>query len=129
MPALFTLDASGQGQGAILNQDYTVNGPGKAAARGTIVSIYATGEGQTTPAGVDGKLAAEPLPQPQASVTVRIGGVDAEVLYRGGAPGLLAGLIQINALVPSGAATGDAVPVLLIFGGVSSQTGATMAVK
>ena len=75
-----------KGQGAILNQDYTVNGPDQAASRDTIVSIYATGEGQTTPAGVDGKLAAQPLPAPQASVVV-------------------------------------------IFGGVSSQTGATMAVK
>ncbi len=130
LPALFTIDASGHGQGAILNQDYTVNGPANPAARGTFVSIYATGEGQTTPAGVDGKLAAQPLPAPQASVKVKIGGVDAvEVPYSGGAPGLLAGLIQINARVPANASTGDAVPVVVTFDGVSSQTGATMAVK
>ena len=45
------------------------------------------------------------------------------------APGLLAGLIQINARVPASAATGDALPVVVTIGGGPSQTGATMAVK
>jgi uncharacterized protein (TIGR03437 family) len=129
MPGVFSIDASGKGQGAILNQDYTVNGPGKAASRGTYVSIYATGEGLTSPAGVNGKLTAAPYPAPEAQVTVKIGGLDATVAYSGGAPGLLAGLIQINAQVPAGAATGDAVPVVVMMGGVSSQSGLTLAVR
>ena len=39
---IFTMDQSGTGQGAILNQDGTVNGPGNPAAKGSVVSIFAT---------------------------------------------------------------------------------------
>jgi uncharacterized protein (TIGR03437 family) len=52
-PGLFTLDSSGRGQGAILNQDYSVNGASNPATGGDIVILYGTGEGQTSPAGVE----------------------------------------------------------------------------
>jgi uncharacterized protein (TIGR03437 family) len=35
-PGLFTKDESGSGQGAIFNQDGSVNNPGNAAARGSL---------------------------------------------------------------------------------------------
>ena len=58
-PSIFSVDLSGTGQAAILNQDgLTVNSSKSPAARGSIVSIYATGEGQTQPGGVDGRIAA-----------------------------------------------------------------------
>jgi hypothetical protein len=50
-PGIFTVDASGSGQAAVINQDGTVNGPLNPAAPGSIIAIYATGEGQTTPSG------------------------------------------------------------------------------
>jgi uncharacterized protein (TIGR03437 family) len=92
-----------------------------------VLSLYATGEGQTLPAGVDGKLAAAPLPQPVAAVTVTIGGVAAEVRFAGGAPGQIAGVMQVNVVVPVGLA--GAVPVVLTVGGVGSQGGVTVAVR
>src|ERR1039458_6799850 len=46
--AIFTNDSSGHGQGAILNQDYSRNGPANPAPRGQYVFIYGTGEGVTT---------------------------------------------------------------------------------
>ena len=49
-PAVFTVDATGTGQGSIVNQDGTVNSGANPAARGSIVSIYATGEGLDTTA-------------------------------------------------------------------------------
>lgn len=55
-PGIFTIDASGAGQGAILNQNFSVNAPSNPAARGSTVMIYATGEGQTNPGGVDGLI-------------------------------------------------------------------------
>jgi|GEM_PF-1817476 len=128
-PALFTLDGSGAGQGAILNQDYSVNGPSNPAARNSVVILYATGEGQTKPPGEDGKLAADPLPRPVLPVSVEIGGVDAPVLYAGGAPGLVAGVMQLNVRVPARAPTGSAVPVRLKVGAAQSQPGVSMAVK
>ena len=47
-PALFTTDSSGKGQGAILNQDGSANGPTNPAAKGSIVVLFGTGEGLIT---------------------------------------------------------------------------------
>jgi len=63
-PALFTVDSSGTGQAAALNQDGSINGPGRPAIPGSIIVLFATGEGPTSPAGVNGKLASSPLPRP-----------------------------------------------------------------
>jgi uncharacterized protein (TIGR03437 family) len=128
-PGIFSTGANGIGQGAILNQDYSINGAANAAARNSVVMIYATGEGQTNPPGVDGALVGATLPQSILKATVTIGGKAAEVQYSGGAPGNVAGLWQINAKVPADAATGGAVPVVVTIGGVSSQSTITMAVK
>jgi len=128
-PGIFTLDSSGKGPGAILNQDGTVNSRTAPASRGSVITIFATGEGQTDPPGQDGKPAAEPLPRPALPVSVEIGGVAAEVRYAGGAPGLVAGVIQINAQVPSTVAPGNTVPVVVKVGQASSQTGVTVAIN
>ena len=126
-PGLFTADGSGAGQAAAVNQDGTRNGTAAPAAAGSVLSLYATGEGQTAPPGVDGKLGASPLPQPVAPVTVRIGGLAAEVRFAGGAAGQIAGVMQVNVVVPAGLA--GAVPVVLTVGGVASQAGVTVAVR
>ena len=126
-PGLFTADGSGLGQAAAVNQDGTRNGAAAPAAAGSVLSLYATGEGQTVPLGVDGKLGAAPLPQPVAPVTVKIGGVAAEVRFAGGAAGQIAGVLQVNVVVPAGLA--GAVPVVLTVGGVPSQAGVTVAVR
>jgi len=128
-PGIFTVDASGRGQGAILNQDYTVNGAANPAARGSVVMIYATGEGQTDPPGQDGVVAGNILRRPLRDVSVTIGGVPARVEYAGSAPGFVSGLLQVNARVPENAPTGGAVPVILTVGGVSSPATVTMAVR
>ncbi|MDQ1474011.1 MAG: hypothetical protein QOJ99_5491 [Bryobacterales bacterium] len=129
-PSVFTIDMSGRGQGAILNQDVvTVNSTAKPADKGSIVVIYATGEGQTSPAGLDGKLADGPFyPKPVQGVTVNIGGIPAEVLYYGAAPTLVAGVMQINVRVPADAPSGD-VPLDVVVGTTHSQPGVTVAVK
>lgn len=128
-PAIFTADASGSGQGAILNEDGTINGAAQPAGRGSTVAIYGTGEGQTIPAGVDGRLAdARTLARPAAPVTVQIGGIDARVTYAGGAPGLPAGVLQVNAVVPANAAPG-AQPVVLKIGTASSRPDVTVSLK
>jgi uncharacterized protein (TIGR03437 family) len=126
-PGVFTADRSGRGQAAAVNQDGTGNDTANPAAAGSVLSLYATGEGQTLPAGVDGKPAAPPVPQPVAAVTVTIGGAAAEVRYAGGAPGLIAGVMQVNVVVPAGV-SGTA-PVVLAVGGVASQDGVTVSVR
>ena len=128
-PAMFSLDRSGFGPGAILNQDYSVNGPGNRAAPGSVIQIFATGEGQTNPPGVDGKLATGALPAPNLPVSVTIGGLPAIVPYAGAAPGLVAGVVQVNAVVPLSIASGSAVPVFLRFGGATSPRSVTVAIE
>jgi uncharacterized protein (TIGR03437 family) len=127
-PGLFSLDASGAGPGAILDPQYNLNSMSNPAAIGSAVLLFATGEGQTAPAGVDGKLAVAPLPTPVAPVTVTIDGIDAPVLYAGAAPGLVAGVLQINVQIPSGVASG-ARPVVVHVGQTQSQAGVTVAIQ
>lgn len=118
-PAVFTIDAAGQG--AILNQDSTLNSEQNGAAPGTVVSIYATGAGTTNPAGVDGRIAvAGSLSVPVLPVTASIGGEEASVLYAGDAPGLASGMLQVNVTVPANLTPGTQVPVELIVGGYTS---------
>ncbi len=131
-PGIFSFD-DGSGQGAILNQDSSVNGASNAAARGTIVQIFASGEGQTNPPGVDGAIANEPvgqIPAPVAPVSVTIGGVaTAAPVYAGTLPGGVAGAFQIDVTVPANAPTGSAVPVVLTIGKNSSPMTLTMAIQ
>jgi uncharacterized protein (TIGR03437 family) len=51
------------------------------------------------------------------------------VSYAGAAPGLVAGVTQVNALIPSGVNPGSAIPIVLTIGGVSSQAGVTIAIQ
>ncbi len=127
-PALFTADASGRGQGAILNEDGSVNSLSNPAAKGSVVVLYGTGEGATDPPGVDGKLAVDVLPKPTLPVTVSVDGKDAQVLYAGAAPTEVAGVIQVNVFLPNGVRSGE-VPVVLEVGGLASQPQVTLIVQ
>jgi uncharacterized protein (TIGR03437 family) len=131
-PGLFTVDASGLGGGAILNQDYSVNGGLNPAARGSVVMIYSTGGGVTNPASVDAAITPAPPPLyllKTSPVAVTIGGIAATVSYSGAAPSQIAGLTQINAQVPAGLTPGTKVPVIVTIGTWQSQAGVTVAVK
>lgn len=128
-PAIFTATQSGKGQGSILNQDYTVNSAAAPAAIGSVVMIYATGGGAMATAVLDGSLAQAPFATLRQDVTVRIGGVLAEVRYQGAAPGIVQGVLQINAVIPTGIAPGATVPIELTVGGVTSPGGVTLAVR
>ncbi len=127
-PGLFTANSSGSGPGAIQNQNLSVNTASNPAPRGSIVVLYATGEGATNPAGVDGQVAASVFPKPIQSVAVRIGGVNAEILYAGAAPSLVAGVLQINARIPDSVPDG-AVPIQVLVGSTESPAGVTVAVQ
>jgi uncharacterized protein (TIGR03437 family) len=129
VPALFSADSSGRGQGAILNQDSSYNSAQNPAAKGSVVQLFGTGEGQTVPPGIDGSIASSMFPKPVAPVSVMFGStLIINLPYAGAAPSSLAGLLQVNVTVPADAPSGN-VPVMLIIGGVSSQTGLTVAVR
>ena len=121
-PAIFSTLQTGNGQGAILNQDLSVNAATNPAAKGSVVLIYGTGEGSLTPFVPTGTItgSALPLPKPTGEVSVTIGGKPATILYGGEAPGLIAGVIQVNAIVPNDVGSGPQQIVLKI--GSNSNT-------
>jgi uncharacterized protein (TIGR03437 family) len=122
-PGIFTANASGSGQAAAINQDGTLNSASNPAPVGTIITFFGTGEGQTTPNGVDGKINAGPsYPTPVQNTIVTVNGVQAVVDYVGAAPTLVAGVLQFNVEIPTGVPSGVSVPVVLQIGGVNSQT-------
>ena len=127
-PAIFSMDGTATGPGAILNQDSTVNSASNPAGRESIVSVFTTGAGQTDPPGVDGQTAADVLPKPLLPVSVRIGGLDAEVLDAVATPGLVAGVLQVDCRVPANSPSGSQVPIVLTVGKTDSPPGVTLAV-
>jgi uncharacterized protein (TIGR03437 family) len=127
-PAIFTADSSGKGNVAARNQDGSYNSTGTPAPKESIVVFYASGAGQTDPAGVDGRPANEVFPKPLLPVTVRIGGRPADVLYYGAAPGFVAGVLQLNVRIPADSPSGS-VPLELAVGSITTQSGVTIAVQ
>lgn len=144
-PGIFTLGPSGQA--AVLNintnvtpNDYTVNGSGNAATRGSWIAIYATGFGATSCTSTQTSQCQSPAPTeaqfvtggdvtPSGAVTVAIGGQAVTAQVAEVPVGSVIGLLQINAQVPAGVTPGNAVPVVISIGGVASTGVATIAVK
>jgi uncharacterized protein (TIGR03437 family) len=130
-PALFTADASGKGQAAAINIQngaYAYNNAAHPLNAGDYVELFLTGTGQTNPPSVDGQLTPDANELVAANVTVTIGGRTFTPVYAGGAPGIVAGLTQVNAQIPSGLTAG-AVPVSVQVGSVVTQPGVTIAVS
>lgn len=109
-PAIFTT-VNGTGQAAANNQDGSINSASNPAARGSIISLYATGQG-------DGS----------APTSLTIGNYPAQLLYAGPAPGF-PGLMQINAQIPGGFLGPGIQPVVLSVGSAASQSGVTIAIR
>jgi len=118
---IFTQNSSGLGPAAVLNQDGSVNSPSNPAEKGSVVVLFATGEGRTDPPGVDGQVIGATLPRPVLRIFAQVDGRFAEVLYAGSAPGLVAGVLQMNVKVPADARSGPAIP--LSIGGMDGPFG------
>ncbi len=129
-PGIFTADSSGSGQAIV-----TITATGQLAAaatpapRGQYITIYCSGLGAVSNQPATGAASpASPVANTTLVPTVTIGGAAAtSVQFSGLTPGLV-GLYQVNVLVPSGAATGQAVPLTLTVNGVTSNT-VTIAVQ
>jgi uncharacterized protein (TIGR03437 family) len=131
VPGIYTLNQQGNGTGAIINQAGTVNGPGNAAPKGSVISVYMTGEGVTSPASTTGAVATGLNTPVLAPVTATVGGLPAQVQYAGSAPGIIYGVMQVNVLIPATAPTG-ALPIVITFGTgttFSTQAGVTVSVQ
>jgi uncharacterized protein (TIGR03437 family) len=135
-PGVFTANASGTGPAAALNPDLSGNAPSTPAPKGSQVAVFVTGEGETNPAGVTGKITVPNLsgvgtltPVPLLQVTVLVDGQPAKAInYVGEVAGIVAGVLQVNFTIPDNARTGD-LPLLVSVGGNVSQQGVTISVK
>ena len=119
-PSLFSVAQNGTGQAAVVNQDSTISTPSPA---GTVVQLFGTGFGAYGPVDSNG------LTQLANPVTATVGGVAAQVMFAGQAPGYTPGLQQIDILIPAGAPKGQAIPIQLSTGGATTQTGITLIVQ
>ena len=138
-PGIFSLDSSGQGQGAILNEDGTVNSPSNPALRGSIITIFGTGGGESAPGVEDGQILGSVLPRTTLRVSAFFDVIDdgtllqikpGEVLYAGGVSESVAGLLQVNVRVPADAGdTGPAVPFALFIGSHWTMFQVTVALR
>ena len=133
VPALFTANGSGTGPAAAFNQDQTYNSPNNPGAKGSTVVLFMTGEGQTSPVGVTGKVTTVSLtppltPQPLPPVAVLINGQPATVAWYGEAPTLVSGVMQLNVQIPPNVPSGN-LPLQVSVGGSLSQNGVTVSVQ
>ncbi len=129
-PALFARDGTGGGPGAILNADGSVNSFDNPASLGSAVVLYGTGLGQTDPPGDDGNVAGRAtLPAPVLPVRLLMDGQPAEIAYAGSAPGMVEGMVQVNARIPASVTPGPYVRVVLEAGDFISPSTITLSVR
>jgi len=111
-----------------MNADGSTNGIYNPALAGSLVTFTATGGGATSPASVDGSFnSAIALPSLLLPVTMQIGNEPAAIVDVDPAPGLVSGILQIQATVPSDLS--GTVPVMLWIGGIPAQSGVTLEVQ
>jgi len=121
-PGIFSVNAQGTGQGAILDTSYKlVDTSNPATAGSTYIQIYGTGLGPVSNQPPSGSPAtSSQLAETTTTPTVTIGNVPAQVLFSGLAPGFV-GLYQVNAQVPAATPSGAAVPVVISIGDKTSN--------
>lgn len=88
-----------------LNQDGSANSDSNPAARGSVVTIWATGAGISNGAVPDGSIVSSvsgtALHTPVLPVSIVSDSNRLEVLYAGDAPGMVAGVLQVNFRLPA----------------------------
>ena len=109
-PAIFLLNNT---QGAIENQDGTINSVANPLPRGQTLVAYVTGLGATTAQGT--------LNPTVTPVTALLNGVPLSPAYAGLTPGYI-GLYQVNIPIPATTPPGSAISLVLQQGNAQSNT-------
>jgi len=144
-PGVYSLNGSGSGQAlAFINPDYALAAtvglvPGLASrpARGSdpnpnnrdVLIIYASGLGAVDSPLANGTNSLDKLRSVSQPLQVLFGNVPAtEVFFAGLAPEFV-GVYQLNVRIPAGAPTGNAVPLRIVEGGITSTAAITIAIQ
>lgn len=144
-PGFFLTGAPDTGGGGyfkgavIFNEDGSLNSSANPARRGSVLSMYLTGEGRISPSVPDGAILSNTLPSPTQRVSVEFVSLDdelwpfkaamADVLHAGGVSGSVAGLLQIKVRVPPEVDTTWSEEVFVGVSIGSERTGAEVAVR
>jgi len=126
-PGIFSADGV---RAIAVNADGSLNDPANPCAGGDIVQIFLTGQGKVEPqlpTGLAGPMQA-PYPVPVLPLLVRIGGLEARVLFTGLMPGGL-GVLQLNVEAPRALAATEAARVEIRLGAFDSTVVPVIAVK
>ncbi len=127
-PGIFTVDATGKGQGRLVDANFRVVDDSNPAKAGDTLTLFTTGLGDTSPSVPAGSAAPDNTPATTiVPATVTVGGVPASVLFSGLTPGL-PGIYQIVLVLPSGVTPGGKVPVVVTTAGLASPP-VTVAVQ
>ena len=123
-PGVFTATVPATKVGAILNADGTPNTADNPALPNSALTVYYTGDGQTSPALTTNAVnpATGTLPAPLLVLTATVGGVVAALPAYGPLPGNFAGISTAKITVPMGLGPGPQ-PLFLISGSTPSQGG------
>jgi uncharacterized protein (TIGR03437 family) len=130
-PALISVDSSGKGPVAAVNQDGTLNSAAHPAPRGTVVTIYGTAVGQQPgytvfPTGQGAPAVPSGF---TGNYTYSIGGsTPAPANYVGPTPTAV-GLAQFNLVVPNSSAGGLVSVSVTSPNGIGSQPGTSIYVQ
>src|ERR1017187_850943 len=128
-PGAFTFNSTGAGQAVAANQDGSFNGPSNPAPKGSYLTIYFTGGGQTNPSGVTGSVTGAVLKWLAQPITVTVGGQQGTVAFDCTAPTFVDGVGQLNIQLPTAMPSGSALPLVITVGGFASPNTATLAVQ
>ncbi|HXF27610.1 MAG TPA: hypothetical protein VN610_10060 [Bryobacteraceae bacterium] len=129
-PAIF----SSSGRAVAVNTDGSLAWPAGAVAGanshpakpGDVITIYASGLGPVDSPVADGQNSLDKLRHTQTMPVVMVGGMGADVLFAGLSPQFV-GVNQLNVKIPN-VAPGDAVPLQIQIGGVTSSASLTIAI-
>src|SRR5262249_20451403 len=127
-PGVYTYGSGGLGRITAVNQDGSAISDLRPAAKGSVVTLYASGLGAVSPAIAAGvPPPATPLSNTASPVTATLGGISIPVQFAGAAPGF-PGLYQVDVQIPATTPTGTQ-ELRISTQGVSSQAGTTIAVQ
>ncbi len=129
-PGLFTTAGGKDGPALASYEDGSRNNAANPAAAGTVVQLLATGLGALSSNPPLGEFFSATSRVTTANpVTVTIGGESAEVVFAGGAPGMVGGMYRIDAVVPAGLTPGSQRVVVEVAGVSSDPQNVTLFVK
>jgi len=134
-PGIFSTQF-GTGQAIAINSDGSLAAPAGSIAglathpakAGDVIVILATGLGAVTPAVNNGANTTDGLRTTTTMPTVMIGGVSATVQFSGLSPQFV-GVNQVNVVVPAGVTPGNAVPIQIAVGGLTTTNQVTIAIQ